>query len=610
MKKEDNLPSRIGEQYDKGQEFKQGLGDRGLFDQARMNERFYVGDQWYGAQCGNERPLVRHNLIKRIGDYKMAMLASGPVAVNYSAEGVPNTVGLQRRVQEARKALREGEAYDALGLDPDSETPLVMSALSDYFRTTAERLHFDSIKEEALRCAYIAGTGLLYTWWDPDADTGLYADAQRRQPIKGDIACEVLDVENVVFGDPNRDDVQAQPYILIAQRMGVQALREEARRNKRPSSDIRAISADVDTGFAPGDRGQDEPTDADKATVVTKLWRAEDGMIHALRVCRGVVVRPEWSLRVRLYPLAKFCWERRRSCAYGDSEITYLIPNQIAVNRMISASVWAVMVMGMPIMMVDDDVLQGQRVTNDPGQIVRVAGDTDKLAGAIRYVNPPAFSPQYQQYAESLIANTLSQSGANDVALGDIRPDNTSAIIAAREAATMPLQTLQLRYYQFCEDVARIWAEFWVQLYGNRALKIEDGTQGVWYLPFDADKYKQLLISVHVDVGAASLWSEVQTVQTLSNMLANGQITLPQFLERIPNGYIPDKTGLINDVQAQQAAAGERQQQEAVGGSRRAADDPQAILAQLSPAARETYNALPPEQQQALLAQAMGGGAA
>ena len=598
MRHEDNTPGRIFEAYDKGQAYKAGLGHLGLFEQARRNERFYAGDQWYGAQCGNERPLVRHNLIKRIGDYKMAMLASGPVSVNYSAEGVPNTVGLQRRVQDARKALREGEAYDTLGMTGDDEVPLVMSALSDYFRTTAERLHFDALKEEALRCAYIAGTGLLYTWWDADADTGLYADDERKQPIRGDIACEVLDVESVVFGDPNKDDVQAQPYILIAQRKRVKDLREEAKRNGRRASDVRAIGADTDTGYAPGDRGQDEPLDADKATVITKLWRDDDKIIHAIRVCKGVVVRPEWSLQVRLYPLAKFGWERRRSCVYGDSEITYLIPNQIAVNRMISASVWAVMVMGMPIMLVDRDVLGEQRITNDPGQILEAAGDPDKLAGAIRYINPPAFSPQYHQYAESLIANTLSQSGANDVALGDIKPDNTSAIIAAREAATMPLQTLQLRYYQFCEDVARIWAEFWVQLYGNRALKVEDGAQGVWYLPFDADKYKQLLISVRVDVGAASLWSEVQTIQTLDNMLANGEITPLQHLERMPNGYIPDKTGLINDMQAAQQ------------GAQQAAADPQAVLSQLSPEAQETYNGLPPEQQQALLAQVMGGGAA
>lgn len=34
---------------------------------------------------------MRHNVIKRIGDYKMAVISANPVAVNYSVEGVPST---------------------------------------------------------------------------------------------------------------------------------------------------------------------------------------------------------------------------------------------------------------------------------------------------------------------------------------------------------------------------------------------------------------------------------------------------------------------------------------------------------------------------------------
>jgi hypothetical protein len=40
------------------------------------------------------------------------------------------------------------------------------------------------------------------------------------------------------------------------------------------------------------------------------------------------------------------------------------------------------------------------------------------------------------------MGNTMSCSGANDAALGDMRPENTSAIIALREITTLPLQLL------------------------------------------------------------------------------------------------------------------------------------------------------------------------
>lgn len=91
---------------------------------------------------------------------------------------------------------------------------MTMTALSDYFKTTAERVKFDDLKEQALRNAYVSGTGVLYTYWDDKIRTGLYADESGTTPIQGDIACEVLDIENVYFGDPNLYDVQAQPISL------------------------------------------------------------------------------------------------------------------------------------------------------------------------------------------------------------------------------------------------------------------------------------------------------------------------------------------------------------------------------------------------------------
>ena len=65
---------------------------------------------------------------------------------------------------------------------------------------------------------------MLYTYWDDSARTGQFADEGKKEAIRGDIACEVLDVENVYFGDPTLDDVQDQPYILIVGRETVEKL--------------------------------------------------------------------------------------------------------------------------------------------------------------------------------------------------------------------------------------------------------------------------------------------------------------------------------------------------------------------------------------------------
>lgn len=566
---------QVFREYQQGIRFKNGLGKKGLYEQNRINERFYAGDQWHGARCGEDRPLVRHNVIKRIGDYKLATVGAAPVSVSYSADGVPNTLELQRRTADMRDQLLSGKSAGPVlaGLSREEEVNLVMAALSDYFRATAERVKLDDIRETALRNAYCSGTGVVYTYWDERIPTGLYADFSRKAPIRGDIACQVLDIENVYFGDPFNDDIQSQPYILVAQRMPVEEVRRRILRyhgNTAKAKEMAGrVAGDRDMAYMAGDAYQsgyaqtgDGGEDQGKVTMLTRFWKDwnETGTaytVRAIQVCgtgrdgEELTVRPEWDLGIRLYPLAKFSWERRRNCAYGESEITYLIPNQIAINRMLTASVWAVMVMGMPIMVVNGDIVT-QPVTNDPGQVIQVFGGSEEVDRAIRYVTPPSFSPQFDNMTASLIANTLSQAGANNAALGDVRPDNTSAIIALREAAAMPLQTVQNRYYSFCEDLARIWAEFWVNLYGRRSLKVESGG-GIWYLPFEAERYRDLLISVRVDVGASSLWSEAQSVQTLDNLFDRQVIDVMQYLTRLPKGTVPNLGELIRELEKSRA---------------------------------------------------------
>lgn len=547
-------PKQIFAEYAAGNAYKRGLGDKGLQEQCKINERFFVGDQWYGAKCGNERPLVRHNIIKRIGEYKTAVIGANPIAVNFSADGITNIIS-DTDNEKTKDAFLNGE--NIIGEIPDNnEINFVMSVLSDYFNVTAERVKFEEIKEQALRNAYISGTCIIYTYWDETVATGLFADDGRTTSIKGDIRCEVLDVENITFGDPTNDNVQEQPYIIVAQRKSVDELKREAKRNGRPLYEIENIKGDRDFDGMAGQRASSEPINAKKTVVLTKLWKemGENGCItvKAIRTTENAIIRSEWDLGLKNYPIAKMSWERRHSSIYGDSEITYLIPNQIAINRALTAQVWSMIVMGMPIMIKDADVITGP-VTNMPGQIIDVNCGGAGVGGAISYLSPPSFNGQFNNMIQSLINNTMSQAGANDAALGNVRPDNLSAIIAVREAATMPLQTVQNRFYQLCEDVARIWLDFWVNKYGKRKIKVVD-RRGVWYLPFDSKRYKDLIVSATVDVGASSLWGEAQVISTLDNLLSNGIITAEQYFDRLPKGIVPDVTGLKNDLKQQDVA--------------------------------------------------------
>ena len=598
-------PAKIFSEYKNGTEYKNTLGNKGLFEQSKINERMFIGDQWYGAKCGNNRPLVRRNFIKRIGEYKMSTITSAPIAVNYTADGVPDNASLKEEVEGKRQAIFEGQAFE--GETDNAEFSLIMNVLSDYFKVTAERLKLDTKKEQAVKNAYISGTGIAYTYWDEQIQTGMYVDEAKTTPIKGDIAFEILDVENVVFGDPNNDDIQSQPFIIVSQRKFYKDVRREAKRNHRPADEIERIKPNGIEGDYEnaGERGENELSDTKRVTVLTKFWKewndeGTDYKIMCARVTEKAIIRKPWNLLIKNYPFAKFCWERRRSCAYGDSEITHLVPNQIAINRAYTAMLWSIMTTGMPITLVNGDIVT-DKIKNEPGEILKVFGDAEAISNAVKYIQPPAFAGQIKNTVSDLVKETLSDSGATEAALGEVIPDNAAAIIQMREAALQPMQVYQSRFYDFIEDIARIWADFWLNCYGNRQIKIEDG-EGSYYLQFNADRYRDLLINARVDVGASTLWNSASVVSTLDNLLDRQLITFEQYLERLPAGLIPDVTGLKRDIKAQAENA-------------EATSDSAIIqkIAQEQPELYQRYLQLAPEEQQQLLQQiklqsGIGGG--
>lgn len=150
----------------------------------------------------------------------------------------------------------------------------------------------------------------------------------------------------------------------------------------------------------------------------------------------------------------------------------------------------------------------------------------------------------------------------------DTRPDNTSAIIALQRAASTPSEITKQNLYQSIEDLFRIYIEFMAEYYGKRAVdmptppQVEQAMQFIQQdvpaevpMEFDFKVLKDMPMALKLDVGASSYYSEIASIQTLDNLLKMNKISVIQYLERIPDGYVPGRRDLILELKEQEKQA-------------------------------------------------------
>ena len=123
------------------------------------------------------------------------------------------------------------------------------------------------------------------------------------------------------------------------------------------------------------------------------------------------------------------------------------------------------------------------------------------------------------------------------MALGDSMPDNAAALTVMLNAATLPLQLVKKRFLAFLEDVAKIWAEFWICNYKNRLLRLET-KDGVRYITFDGERYKNLIITANAKVITENEISTEKKAQILSELYGQGVINKEKYVAEMPQSII------------------------------------------------------------------------
>jgi hypothetical protein len=468
----------------------------GMYGDTDVNYRMYNGDQWYGLKVkGIEK--VQYNFIKPIVKYKTGIVLTNLYAINYSSENFEN--------QEFRKS---GEK--------------ICKLLNKKAARIWEHDYMDLKLRLIVKDAAINDEGVMYVRYDDE----------KQQPIN-----EVINKNDIYFGNENDSDMQNQPYILIKQRKPVSEVKEIAENNGVSSEKINYIMGDLENIEEAGEAAKYEKDNM--CTLVTKMYK-KDGKVYFAQGTRYVDIKKETDTGLTYYPVAHLLWEEKKGSARGEGEVRYLIPNQLETNKTAMRRALTVKNTAFPQKIANMAKIVNPSALDEVGGTIKTNGgvSVDDVSKIFAYVNPAQMSPDVKALQEELIQSTRELAGAGEIATGQINPESASgrAILAVQQAAQQPL-TEHLQYTKaFCEDLARIWLDM-ITVY-NDSIELEDETED----PQTGEKISQIVkipkvsleelqAVVKVDITPKGAFDKYAQEMSIENLLTNGFFSVQRLPE-------------------------------------------------------------------------------
>lgn len=466
-----------------------------LYETVEKNENFYIGRQWEGLNAPDlEKPVL--NFLKRVVAYFIAMLVSDDVTVMLNSGN------------EKEDEVLEKEVFKVLE------------------NTKLKAKHRDLLRNMAVH-----GDGCFYFYWN-------YPNAQS----DGEIAVDVVENTRVLFANPYSAEVQTQPQIYITATEPVENVEKQMKKFGGKESEMPCEDDDFYSRYT-----NVKTTDGFVTTIMLLKKHPESGEVWAMKFCENAVIKNWWNTGYRLYPVAYASWEKVRGSYHGQGVITSLIPNQIFVNKLWAMAMEQVKATAFPKVIYNRSALpEGWKA--GAGKAIGVYGNPNEAVASSFKAHD--MSAQVMELVDRTIAYTREFMGASDAALGNVAPNNTSAIIAVQKASAAPLELQRLTFYQFVEDYIRIILDIIRVHYGEVKLQGQTNGNTAEYVDLSALNYSALELTV--DVGASAYWSELMQVETMDNLFGKGIVTdAVTYLENIPESYIKNKKVLIKKLEEQ-----------------------------------------------------------
>ena len=490
--------------FEKGRNY---LRQMNVYADTDLNYRMYNGNQWEGANIeGIEK--AQYNFIETIVNYKVSTINQNLWAIHFSSENFEQ--------KEFRKNAKK-----------------VCELLDKKAASVWEKDQMDTKVRGISDDAAINDEGVLYTYYD---DT-------TQSPVN-----EIINKNDIQYGNEQSSDLQSQPYIIISQRKPVINIKEIAEREGASQEDLRYIVSDNDMYDQAGTDAKYEKDDM--VTLVTKMWK-QDGTVWYQSATKYVDIEKPKNTYLTLYPIAHFIWKEKKGWSRGEGEVRGLIPNQLELNKTLARSLLAIKQCAYAQKVVNMDKIANPQSVNQVGGIIKTKGGAtvDDVSKIFTYIQPTSMSTDVSRVMGDLISITRELKNASEIATGAINPEQASgkAILAIQQASQQPLTKQAIGLKKFIEDIARIWLDMWT-VYTPDGMKLEEeisdpetGDTYTQVVDVPASMLENLKGTVRIDITPTSPYDKYARELSIENMFKAGMFNINKLQElKIYTSVLPD----------------------------------------------------------------------
>jgi len=547
--------------YQSGIDYNQTLkiNGKGYYETIDANLAFANGDQWRNSK-ETGIPKFVFNIIKRVKQFKIASIASSNISVKF----------------EPIEYKEDGSMDDTI---------IASEILSTEVKCVLDEFGIEHKQRDLLADGFDTGDYATHIIFDPRESlyNGQYGE------YKGKIKIEMIDGQNIMFGNPNCSNKEKQPYIIIVGRDLVSNLKEEAKKT---------INEDTEYQYMAGDNGKLEikGDDTGKALYIYLYKKNKKGEVVVSKLTQETYIYKDVPMGIKKYPIAFGNWETIKNSYHGRAETSGIIPNQIALNKIFSMYAYHTSLNAYPTLIYDKKSVGGQW-TSQIGVPVGVSLEQgQRIEDVAKYLQVALPANNVSSVIELIKTYTQEMLGVNDSALGNARPENTSAIIAVQKATAVPLENVRASFYTFLKEMTDVIAEMIINNYGIRPIVVEqNGERSI--VEYDFNTLKTTYMNSKLDIGPSGYYSDIATNNTLDNLLSSQMITFLQYLDRVDDSLIPDKQKLISEIKGQMQ-----------GQSNEKYEQMMAFFQTLDPQTQAQLKQLPDDQFEAAVMELMGQG--